>query len=340
MRLGSLEITLHRTVRVADSRTPANLPPSLGWITTYAVKDFRKRCPERWEDEGVFIGLHDTEALWLSFHAREQPVALLVGAGAINALTGKKLGTKLDTGNYLVTPPQPWLDGWKNADGTVHQFVATAYRQGKGNTVAEQLIGAESQTGGIGIALFDAQKPLPAVHYPSQKWGYGADSGEITSTHLGSGTIGSYTSGNDISFAASHHSSITASVQSTKVTTRAARPSSASLHKIGARSDVAFSEMGLGKGGKIIQKVYEDPYGLDVWKELPTATCAIYVVHAALLAEITGHPIAKPIAQSDFSGPWFGLEDTALPDVPGTNTFTGLKSVFAEETTSEYPAKK
>jgi hypothetical protein len=78
-----------------------------------------------------------------------------VGAGGTNALNGEKLGTTLAKDNYVVAPPQPWLDGWKDTDGTVYQFVATPYKKGKGISVAEQLMGPESKTGAIGIALFD-----------------------------------------------------------------------------------------------------------------------------------------------------------------------------------------
>src|SRR4030095_10042040 len=146
MRIGKLEVVFHRTVRVADGRVPSNLPPNLGTMNVYKVADYRDRCPN---------ALHDTEALWISFRSSVLPVAVLVGAGGINALTGEKLGTKLEKDNYLVTPPQPWLDGWKSDDGCVYQFVATPYQKGDGITVAEQLIGGESKTGAIGLAVFE-----------------------------------------------------------------------------------------------------------------------------------------------------------------------------------------
>src|SRR6185369_14990848 len=115
MRIGSLEVTFHRTVRVADGRTPSNLPPSLGRMALHSVKKYRKNCPESWGDDAYFMALHDVEAMWMSFHTMGgTPLALLVGAGGINALDGEKLGTILAKDNYLVAPPQPWLDGWKD----------------------------------------------------------------------------------------------------------------------------------------------------------------------------------------------------------------------------------
>src|SRR5262245_20667968 len=131
MKIGPLTVTLHRTVRVADGNQPANLPPSLGHMQVYAVRKYRDRCPETWEEDAVFVGLHDTEALWLSF-GRKEPLAVIVGAGGINAINGKPLTATLEKGGYLVTPPQPWLDGWKSPDGTVYQFVGTPYQKGEG----------------------------------------------------------------------------------------------------------------------------------------------------------------------------------------------------------------
>lgn len=295
LRLGQMHVTLHRTVRVAEGRAAANLPPSLGRMQTYAVKDYRKRCPGLWEDEGVFVGLHDKEALWLSFDTLV-PVALLVGAGAVNALTGTVLGTRLEKDNYLVTPPQPWLDGWKADDGTVYQFVATAFDKGKGHTVAEQLIGEKSQTGGIGIALFESKDPLHPKVLPRP--GVAGIHEPLSMPMMGACT-------------------------SSSVITRSAASSGV------RRAHVPFSEMGLGKGGRITQKVYEDPYGLDVWKTTPSQTMAIYIVHAELLAELTGLPIAPPVSQESYQGHYFGLHDTDEKDIAGTDKFTGLKSVFA-----------
>lgn len=318
MKIGPLTVKFHRTVRVAEGRAPANLPPSLGLIQLFEVDKYRDRCPSLWEDEGVFLGLHDSEALWMSFHTNT-PVALLVGAGAINAITGEKLGTRLAEGNYLVVPPQPWLDGFKGEDGSVYQFVATAYKQGKGLTVGEQLIGEESKTGGIGLALFDSKQPVSPAGYPSQAYGGAYDDVDEMK----------------ISMASAMPMAGAAAPENTMGPIGAAVGAKSGLLRTASVERQSFKEMGLGKGGKIIQKIYADPYGLDTWKELPSQTRAVYIVHAALLAEITGQPIQKPMTQEDYGGPWFGLHDADKTDVPGSGKFTGLKSVFAEETADE-----
>ncbi len=355
MRIGPLDITLHRTVRVAEGRAPANLPPSLGRMKLYEVTKYRERCPEIWEDGGVFVGLHDNEALWVQFHTLA-PVALLIGAGSINALTGKKLGTKLEADNYLVTPPNPWIDGWKSDDGTVFQFVATSYQKGKGNTVAEQLIGEESKTGGIGIALFEPKEPIKnpvgGIKTLSGDSPYGQPVGGVSAMSVGGGTFSSAPDwcssmygGDDMpvgsagitetSCFASTDVPMASSGESVKMSAKPKSVTGQSVNKGILRSAQRaknFSEMGLGKGGKIIQKLYPDPYGIEVWKELPTQTRAIYIVHAELLAEITGEPIMKPVVQEQYKGAWFGQDDAKQGDVAGTQAFTGLKSVFADTT--------
>lgn len=292
MKIGPVDVTLHRTVRVAEGRAPSNLPPSLGRATTTPVAKYKDRCPETWEESGVFVPLHDTEALWLSFSGG--PVAMIVGAGGINALNGQKLGTKLEMGAYLVTPPQPWLDGWKAEDGTVYQFVATPFKAGNGISVGEQILGAESKSGGIGIAVFESKEPLAVKHHkPAEGW---TDSAIGSDFSYGDGGVKGM------------------SLDASPVM-RSAAPS-------------RMSEMGVGKGGKIIQKIYSDPYGVEVWKEAPSATMAIYLVSAQDYEAITGIAIPKPASSETYGGKWFGLKDEELQDTPGAPVFSGLKSVF------------
>jgi hypothetical protein len=290
MKIGALEVEFHRTVRVADGRTPSNLPPSLGTMKPYKVADYNGRCPKAWDEGSVFVALHDTEALWMSFRHNGTPVAVLVGAGGINALTGEKLGTKLEENNYIVTPPQPWLDGWKSDDGCVYQFVATPYKKGKGITVAEQLIGAESKTGAIGVAVFEPKdgRTLKVVSKPIEGYGWWPAFIHFCEASLP-------TSGSDAEILYSRR---------------------------------GFGEMGIGRGGKIHQKIYPDPYGIEVWQDAPVAAVAVYVVNAEAFEEITGEKIPLPVGHEVYKGLWYGLKDQDKADVTGTTKFTGLKSAF------------
>ena len=307
MKIGTLEVVFHRTVRVADGRVPSNLPPSLGTMEVYRVADYKDRCPKEWDEGGFFVALHDTEALWISFRHSGHPVAVMVGAGGINALTGEKLGTKLAKDNYLVTPPQPWLDGWKSDDGCVYQFVATPYEKGKGITVAEQLIGEESKTGAVGLAVFEPKdvRTLKPVSKPAE--GYGDSPTD-----------------NDFSWPAPDLlKSNLDSAGSPSSPKCLAMPTSVD----GAVRDIV-PEMGIGKGGRIHQKIYHDPYGIEVWQDAPVAAVAIYIVNAKAFEEITGEKIPQPVGHEKYKGHWFGLKDQGLEDVAGTSKFGWLKSVF------------
>ena len=312
MRIGNIEVIFHRTVRVPDGRQPSNLPPSLGRMDLYPVAKYAKRCPENWEKEAYFLALHETEAMWMSFRSGTHPIAMLVGAGGINALTGEKLGITLQKDNYLVTPPQPWLDGWKDKDGTVYQFVATAYQKGKGITVAEQLMGEESKTGAIGIAFFNPKDPskLQPKRIPIE--------GHTASI-----------AGNEFKWQTEEFTALF-SDKSVRVSAPAA--ASTTIPRL-YRTRSTFDEMGIGRGGKILQKIYPDPHGLEVWQQEPWATLACYLVNAEAFAEITGEKIPRPVSSETYSGAWFGLQDKAEGDIAGTNQFTGLKSaVFPAST--------
>jgi hypothetical protein len=337
MKIGTLEVVFHRTVRVADGRVPSNLPPSLGTMKVYKVADYRDRCPKEWDEGAFFVALHDTEALWISFRHNGLPVAVLVGAGGINALTGEKLGTKLEKDNYLVTPPQPWLDGWKSDDGCVYQFVATPYKKGEGVTVAEQLIGAESKTGAIGLAVFEPKdiRTLKPISKPIEGYGDSPTDIDFEWTDLPKSALYS-----------------PAADESMPGKPMAATPSA----KVAAFRDFGqdLSEMGIGRGGRIHQKIYPDPYGIEVWQDAPVAAVAIYVVNAKTFEKITGEKIPQPVGHEKYKGVWFGLKDHDLSDVEGTSKFGWLKSVFlgdlsnisqtettkAKQATTKKPGKK
>ncbi len=86
--------------------------------------------------------------------------------------------------------------------------------------------------------------------------------------------------------------------------------------------------MGIGKGGKIRQKIYPDPHGIEVWQDAPVAAVAVYVVDARAFEEITGEKIPLPVGYEVYNGLWYGLKDQDKEDVTGTSKFTGLKSAF------------
>ena len=156
-----IRIDFQRTLRLPDDGHDYHLPPGLGRFPLRHIEDFDLGSSNRRKARGgVIMPMFQTDALWLNFGSisygrPELPVALKIGAGKINAVSGEKWvdGLDQDPQNYVVLPEQPWLDGFNVEKGKVRQFVAMPL--GKGYTVEEQ-IDPESDVGGIQIEVIDS----------------------------------------------------------------------------------------------------------------------------------------------------------------------------------------
>lgn len=151
-----LAVRFERTLRIPDDGRDYPLPPSLGRLPVRRVQDYADRVPEAWRARGgVFLPMYQREAMWLSFQAGWPPVALKVGVGKVNAISGSDWTETLDAGDqdYVVCPTQPWLDGINSGKGTIRQFVAMPL--GMGYTVEGQVSGQET-VGGLQLKAFEA----------------------------------------------------------------------------------------------------------------------------------------------------------------------------------------
>src|SRR5688572_12203089 len=149
-------LNFQRTLRIPDDGGTYPLPPGLGTFPICRVDDYKERVPEAWvEHGGVFIPMYQREALWISFRSRYwKPNAVKVAVGKVNAVSGKPWNQKLaaEENDYLVCPPQPWLDGINAGEGYIRQFVAMPL--GMGYTVEAQVTGEET-FGGIQIIVHE-----------------------------------------------------------------------------------------------------------------------------------------------------------------------------------------
>ena len=155
-----LSLNLQRTLRIPDDGNDYPLPPGLGAFPLRHVDDFATRLPELWKTHGgVMLPMYQSEALWVNLHGR-YPFAVKVATGKINALTGESWtdGIHRDPQDYMVTPNQPWLDGYCVEKGTIRQFVAMPL--GGGYTVEEQITG-EAEHGGLQVVVY----PMKAEAY-------------------------------------------------------------------------------------------------------------------------------------------------------------------------------
>lgn len=155
----SFSIEFQRTLRIPDTEKTYFLPPGLGRFPVRHVEDFARRIPSSMTSRGgVILPMWQAEAMWLNFrnHGPEWgldfPVAIKVAAGKINAVTGDpwRSGLSREPQDYMVSPRQPWLDGFAVEKGVIRQFVAMPL--GEGYTPEEQLTGA-AEWGGLQISV-------------------------------------------------------------------------------------------------------------------------------------------------------------------------------------------
>lgn len=152
-------IDFQRTLRIPDSDETYPLPPGLGSFPLRHVEDYAVGLPAQTTSRGgVILPMWQAEAMWLNFRNSgpdwdlDFPVAVKVAAGKINAVTGDgwRTGLHRDPQDYMVSPEQPWLDGFAIEKGVVRQFVAMPL--GDGYSVEEQLTG-EAAWGGLQISV-------------------------------------------------------------------------------------------------------------------------------------------------------------------------------------------
>lgn len=304
--VGGLKINFQRTCRVPLGELNS-LPAGLGNFPVYKVKDFKSGTPKEWNEEGYFFPMYRQEAMWVNF-ARgyvENPKALIIGAGNINAISGKSFSKKNKRNkdsdleikmekeqNYLVVPPQPWIDGWKAEDGKVYQFVAA--EMGSGETVEGQITG-EEKVGGIQFMVYEAKEKLIPKTRPHEYIIGGSYYGETLGCS-GANSLGM---------------------------------KSMAVRSLRAGSSV--QSMGLGRGGEIEQKIYPDPYGLKVWEEKPKTVEVFYMVSSEDFKQVTGYTAPEtPVTYEKYQQlglPWFELHDKKYKDAKGSDVFSKLKPV-------------
>lgn len=326
---GILTVQFIRTCRVPRSSRTYDLPAGLGEFPLYKVSDFQSspHMPQDWKPEGHFIPMYAHEAMWLHFR-QSSPCALMVGAGMVNAVTGERLTDTLSASpqNYMVAPPQPWLDGFKPTTGEkVYQFVAA--QLGSGETAEEQILGT-AEFGGIQLGLFKPVKPLipePSIHEDLL-------SGDVKAAPPMASAAADWANSGSIGSSLMYRE--TYNLQSFSTSHAAAMPM-ANFSTTAASLRTAQA-MGLGAGGSISQKIYPDPYlngrpVEEVWHTTAVDKAYIYIVSATDFKMLTGHePPASPINYATYQSqglPWYGLKDGSWDDVEGGTAIDNLTPV-------------
>jgi hypothetical protein len=276
-------IMFERTLRIPDDGKTYPLPPSLGQFPIKQVKDYSDRVPNEWvEHGGVFIPMYQREALWMRFRGQHwKPNAVKVAVGKINAVSGKPWHQDLRTEekDYMVCPPQPWLDGINAGDDMIRQFVAMPL--GMGYTVEAQITG-EERFGGIQVIVYEP-KPGKFPDQPPQPPGPSMRAMAMTSAPLA------------------------------------------------FRVKASGAEMGLGAGGKMKQKIYPDPHGIETWDAANYGRVYVHIVNSMMYREITGEePPPTPVTAklyAEHGYPWFDLYDEKKSDIAAPENLQHVKSI-------------
>lgn len=157
-------IDFQRTLRIPDSNSTYSLPPGLGRFSIRHAEDYSDKLPQAVKLRGgAILPIWQSEAMWLNFNNEgphwdlDFPVAVKIAAGKINAISGEhwRSGLHRDPQDYVVSPEQPWLDGFAIEKGVIRQFVAMPL--GEGYSVEEQITG-KSEWGGIQIQVIPLKK--------------------------------------------------------------------------------------------------------------------------------------------------------------------------------------
>jgi hypothetical protein len=90
-------------------------------------------------------------------------------------------------------------------------------------------------------------------------------------------------------------------------------------------------ELGVGAGGRIEQRVYRDPFGLETWHATPRAVIRIHLMEAHDYERVTGETAPPSPIDADtytrFGLPWFKVYDASRGAIPATPRMSGVKSV-------------
>lgn len=314
-------ITLHRTLRVPSNSDPTQkkvypLPPSKGTFPLEHTSKYEKNLDEKTNERaGIMIPMYQSEALWMSFDTDyfsekhiQYPFALKISAGKRSAVTGKEWKEELIEKDYVIIPKQPWIDGFVIEEGIVGQFVAIPISSK--STVEYQLTG-KNEFGGIQIAAY----PMKLEELNKRFSDY------IPPKRTNLGGVRGMSSSNDLeSF-------------SMRMAYSAVGPATRGQQTNKTKSKA----MGIGLGGSISQKIFEDEFGIDSWSNEHDRVF-IHMINSLSWEGITGKKPpttpcdAKAYAAAGF--PWFDFYSDS-PSLGTTELNGKLKTISEIEGESE-----
>jgi hypothetical protein len=102
------------------------------------------------------------------------------------------------------------------------------------------------------------------------------------------------------------------------------------MSKVCKLSDSTLS-MGLSPGGRMQQKIYDDPFDFDDWDTEHSSRCFVHIANSLVWQAITGeHPPTTPPTSRQYTKaglPWFDYYNDGGKALPGSTILDKLKSV-------------
>ncbi len=287
-----LEISMQRTLRIPDDGQTYPLPPGLGQFPLRHLDDYADRVPSAWLARGGVI-------------------TPLYQAEAL-WLSFESASVVLNDAKYPFAV--------KVAAGKVNAVTGTAWR--------DELVAA----------------PQDYVVAPEQPWldGYCVEKGRIrqfVAMPLGAG----YTAEEQLTGEAEFGGlQILVRPMRREVFERrfsevsntvgwAEEACELSLCECDLEDDL-FPAMGLAPGGRMRQKIYDDPFNFGDWSTEHASRCFVHLVNSWTWRGLTGEePPTVPFTAFDYEEaglPWFDIYDESVPAVEGSSELKGMKSVF------------
>lgn len=98
-----------------------------------------------------------------------------------------------------------------------------------------------------------------------------------------------------------------------------------------ARAPEDAGGLGVGAGGRIEQRIYPDPYGVEAWDQDNRGEIYVYLAQHSLFRAITGvEPPPSPVSVREYEeqgpGLWFELADESLGDLAAPDKLSRIKS--------------
>ena len=306
-------IDFQRTLRVPDDDSNYRLPPGMGQFDLRHIEDYADKLPsENIKRGGVLMPMYQSEALWIDFSGR-YPIAIKIGTGKINAISGES-----------------WVSGIK------HPRQVSEANSGKTNQAKQNY-----------------------VVIPEQPWldGYCAEEAVIrqfVAMPLGAGVTVEEQLNPESEFGGMQIEAFPLRPEKWEAMERE-RIAREKLD--GEACDDLLNEpvpvfaclaspmfndfaMGIAKGGRIEQKIYEDTFDAKDWDLSCSTRCWVHLCNSESWEQITGEkPPHKPFSAKEYIQeglPWFDYY-SENKGIPPSQALKGVKSVseFLNQDSSE-----